>query len=573
MNNTGYKYAVYIHTNQMNDVPTRIAKYSYKKHNPNLNIWTDKLEDHPELLKYHNYSFYRDGKQLNWDSTKHQAFFPVRFLCVETHKKNNREEKWILVADPDIFCLKNLDVLNEYINEAEKNNLNIISVEGLSSMMLLNTEKINWTEAGIIQDVFVDKNNFNKWMFLQGFSQLRLPKIFNHHDTMDANTVLLHTSNTETQPWKTGIKYKEWELHNKIPSANSIELTFSDHPNQEVKKAVLSLFTEAYEKNLFSNADIDEGITEKALRPDIKHVCNITVKSIILPRGESKAIPKKNIVDLNDGEPVLKDAISEIIKNAQNQLLSSEPKKTKQKQSFILGSGRSLLNLNENEVAHINNSDTSISFNKYLLFYEKIGIVPKYHIQFDAHDDPAIIVFLKTIDKIKNDPKLQNITLVLGKVLGNHAKEQNLNNPIIISGLHPKVGDGWNPNLEEIGWSEQTDKNLFHFKGTLTSVINFSHALRSQNIIKLVGVDMNTNHYFFQGEYEKQKPLHDWTYELMKKSGKHSNILIEVGGYKQDYCIPWMKKQIQKTGADIFICNKNAHYAKGGLMKYSEILT
>ena len=88
----------------MKDIPTRVSKYSYIKNNPGINIWIDNLEEHPNLLNYHNQSFYRDENKLSWDSTNHQAFFPVRFLCVETHKNNLRKEKWILIADPDIFC-------------------------------------------------------------------------------------------------------------------------------------------------------------------------------------------------------------------------------------------------------------------------------------------------------------------------------------------------------------------------------------------------------------------------------------------------------------------------------------
>ncbi len=241
------------------------------------------------------------------------------------------------------------------------------------------------------------------------------------------------------------------------------------------------------------------------------------------------------------------------------------------RESFIIGSGKSLLALTKNEVSHINNADVSISINKYLLFYELAGIIPKYHIQFDANDEPSQRVFLRTLEKIKRDEKLHKVVLVFGEQLGKYAQEQDLPNPIIISSLHPLMGDGWNPELDEIGWSRSIEKNLFHFKGTLTSAINFAHALQPLNRIKLVGADMNSNEYFFQDIYEEDETLHDWTYELMKKSGKHSNILEEVGGYKQDYCIPWIEKHVTRTGGEIYICNQEAHYAKAGLLPYSEI--
>ena len=138
-NTTQYNFAVYLHSNQMNAVPTKVSKYSFEKLNPGLNVYVDPLEDHPKLLEYHNHTLYRGKKKLNWDSTKHQAFFPVRFLCGETHKTNNRQEKWILVTDPDIFCLKDLEVLNSYITQAEEKNINIIAAKRNSAVMLLNT--------------------------------------------------------------------------------------------------------------------------------------------------------------------------------------------------------------------------------------------------------------------------------------------------------------------------------------------------------------------------------------------------------------------------------------------------
>ncbi|NQV49887.1 MAG: glycosyltransferase [Candidatus Marinimicrobia bacterium] len=250
---------------------------------------------------------------------------------------------------------------------------------------------------------------------------------------------------------------------------------------------------------------------------------------------------------------------------------ADDKKKRSSQESFILGSGKSLLTLDKKEVAYINRADVSISINKYLLFYDLVGIIPKYHIQFDANDEPSQRVFLRTLDKIINDEKLHGVILVFGEKLGKYAKAQHLPNPIIVSSLHPLTGDGWNPELDKIGWSKSIDKNLFHFKGTLTSAMNFAHALRPLNRIKLVGTDMNSNEYFFQDEYEQDSSLHDWTYDLMKKSGKHSNIMEEVGGYKQDYCIPWVENHICKTGGEIYICNLEAHYAKVGLLPYSEI--
>jgi hypothetical protein len=281
-----YSFATYIHSNKMNEIPTRVARYSFEKHSPGLNIYIERLEDHPKLLQYHNQPFYRGLTkskiekppltELNWDSNKHQAFFPVRFLCCETHKANNRPEKWILVVDPDIFCLKNLEVLNSYIRKAEEANIGILAVDSNSSCMLINTEVIRWTEDSLIQDMFIAHNDFDNWMFLRNNGELiDLPVIFNQGDTVNAKTVMLHTTKTETQPWKSGIRYKSWEIHNKVPNAEDKTLVFKEHRSKKVKTTVFNFFKEAYENKLFSDSEIRSSIENRALRPDIKCVCNI----------------------------------------------------------------------------------------------------------------------------------------------------------------------------------------------------------------------------------------------------------------------------------------------------------
>jgi hypothetical protein len=271
-----YNFCVYIHSNKFNYVPTMVSKHSFLKENEGLDVYVETLEEHEKLLTYHNSIFYRDEKKLQWDSTKHQAFFPVRFLCVEAHKNKNRNNRWILVVDPDIFCLKNINVLNEFIKKAEKENISIISHKNQSSMMLLDTTKIDWTEDEIVDSMFIQKNNFNDWMRLRKNRTLNIPSSFNEKDKIKKDTYLLHTTCTETQPWKTGIKYSESELHNKIKRTNEKLLQFEEHPSKQVKQKVFSLFFEAYNKKIITKDEIEMAIENKNIRSDILKVIKET---------------------------------------------------------------------------------------------------------------------------------------------------------------------------------------------------------------------------------------------------------------------------------------------------------
>lgn len=280
-----YNFDIYIHTNLKNYVPAMVGKYSFEKLNSSIKVFVEILENYENLIKNNNSIFYRNNNQLQWNITKSQSFFPLRFLCIETHNKrkinDSNLKKWILIVDPDIFCVKNLQILNQYIEQAEQSNLNIIACRKQlnlfnSSFMLVNSDEINWNENYLIEDVFVNKNDFDNWMFLKSHSVLEIPDIFNCYDEIKNDTCVLHTTRTETQPWKSGILYKESDLHNKI--SNLLEKKnkkFREHPNQNVKDYVFGLFKEAYDLNYITNENIDIGIQTEGLRNDIRLKCNI----------------------------------------------------------------------------------------------------------------------------------------------------------------------------------------------------------------------------------------------------------------------------------------------------------
>jgi hypothetical protein len=132
-----------------------------------------------------------------------------------------------LIIDPDIFCLKPIiNDLNSYIISAEKQGKHIIAVKQnnnyLSSFMLVNTNKISWSESYIIDTIFNKLEDCDNYMLLKKYKNIcfEIPNIFNSYDILSSNTKCLHTSLTHTQPWKTGIKYRKSDLHNKIPKNN-----------------------------------------------------------------------------------------------------------------------------------------------------------------------------------------------------------------------------------------------------------------------------------------------------------------------------------------------------------------
>lgn len=267
-----YNFDLYIHSNLKNRIPALVSYYSFLNENPNLQIYIKNLEDCNLLYKCNNKLFIRNKTDCMLNINSSQSFFFVCFLCCEEHKIKLRNKKWILVIDPDIFCLKNIYKLNEFIEHAENINKTIICYNNLSSFMLINTEKINWTEQNIVQNIFELKEDAENYMGLSKYKSeiLNIPEEFNSYDKLNAITICLHTSQTHTQPWKTGIKYFPSDLHNRIPNKlEKKDKIFEEHSNKEIIQTIFSLFKRARDNNFFTDKEIQEEIKRENIRPDI----------------------------------------------------------------------------------------------------------------------------------------------------------------------------------------------------------------------------------------------------------------------------------------------------------------
>ena len=263
-------FDLYIHSNMKNKIPALVSSHSFKAHHPDLNIYIEYLENLPLLMDCDKKTFVRSNQcMLNVKSS--QSFFFVRFICCELAKKRS-SKKWILIIDPDIFCLKSIENLNEYIVEAENKNKNIICYNGLSSFMLINTDKISWTEENIVNNIFNLKENADNYMLLKKYKKelLNIPEKFNSYDELHLETICLHTSNTSTQPWKTGIKYFPSDLHNGIPNKDEKKTCiFQKHKSGNIETKIMSIFKNAFLDKCFTTDDLKEEIIRENIRPDI----------------------------------------------------------------------------------------------------------------------------------------------------------------------------------------------------------------------------------------------------------------------------------------------------------------
>ena len=262
---------IYIQSNKYQKLAAMVSKYSFERFGHEVEIMS--VEENDLLMDKHNKEILRKGKKTIYRNDL-QSFTLLRFLAPQL---NNHKDK-ILIIDPDIFALKD----PKKIIEDHRNIFDLSCVfynnKPRSEMMLVDAARVKWNFKNIISKLFNFEIDYEDLMNLKFDINLNINKIdkcYNSHDKIQDDTILLHTTNRITQPWKEGLKinffkhnlskfqiFKE-HLKKIIGISHNKELiskTFLKHPNKDVENSVKSLFKEAKRLNYFSQKDLEKEI-------------------------------------------------------------------------------------------------------------------------------------------------------------------------------------------------------------------------------------------------------------------------------------------------------------------------
>jgi hypothetical protein len=273
--------------------------------------------------------------------------------------------------------------------------------------------------------------------------------------------------------------------------------------------------------------------------------------------------------------------------------------------SFILGSGESLLNLKTKEKALLNAHPHTLAMNKYLLFYEKIGVLPKDFFLADCQF-PAHLVAnrsLKIVSKLKNNLRfylhtyyqdffgppdlinhytLKTFPSILFFKNGLLKRLKVLKNHHYWIDLKPyrtqiKYFD-CDFSSTVLNWSESLDQTLYFYRGSLTTSINLANIIYPETDICLLGVDLNSKNSFYESEiaklpeFEKHAdPRHAERMKMSLRSGKHATILTYNGAPGIQSVMPDIVKILKRRGLNLFCANPNSYLVKEGICSYRSI--
>jgi len=267
------------------------------------------------------------------------------------------------------------------------------------------------------------------------------------------------------------------------------------------------------------------------------------------------------------------------------------------KDIIVLGSGTSILELSEQDREYIHQCEVVIAINKFMAFYKKAKIIPTHIFYTDAYEW-SVVLFLKHIFNVCRKDNLKNLTFVLGKkILKKPITKQRLEANIslyllkkIYLRLKYKFNKTNNLNLflvphnsyfefvshqnwinQNNNWSDSIDKPLFHYRGSLTTVLNYISIKYPNRPIKLVGTDFYGSEYFFQQELNQLNiNWEDWSTSITQQEGKHFSAISYKGTTmfdKLDYIID----NLHQSGNKIYCCNPKSLLVTKGYIDYKPV--
>jgi hypothetical protein len=256
---------------------------------------------------------------------------------------------------------------------------------------------------------------------------------------------------------------------------------------------------------------------------------------------------------------------------------------------FILGSGSSLLQLSPEERSYLNAHPRVLAFNKYLLFWDELGIIPTDYL-LGVRNFSAILVFVRSLNIARQLRKPVNIYLDrfyaqyfmkgggwLNLVRGlRHRlivfKHHKFWIPLNIIGFKANffhyIWENW--ENRPFHWATNLGEPLFASPSGLTLAINLASIIYPGCNIKLLGVDLNTNEYFFGAGLKNHPELLDWSFFIQNKEKKHPSLLTD-----KPYLLNSLKiiaSHLNFLDRGFFCCNEKSLLITENICQYRPVI-
>jgi hypothetical protein len=259
----------------------------------------------------------------------------------------------------------------------------------------------------------------------------------------------------------------------------------------------------------------------------------------------------------------------------------------KRETCFILGSGSSLRDLTHEEREFLEGHPRTLAFNKYLLFWDELGIIPTDFMLTDRHF-PAHIVFARSMQISRQLQK--PISIYLEDFYSKYCSTQPwqiINGirhrliiwsryrfwvPFRIIGMQVNYVHNILANDRPFHWAATLSEPLYFHRGSLSSAINLATIIYPGCDINLLGVDLNTNEYFYGNRIKEYPELLDRFYFLGEKAGKHPTVMDEGPHSSILNVIPEIISHLRTLRIELTCSNPESLLVTKGICRYLPVL-
>jgi hypothetical protein len=290
------KPVVFIHSNPAQSIAATVAAYALtaRSRRPDaFAVRVLRLEETPHLHRREGQRYVSHGEQRTWHNRDAQSHSPLRMMVPQLMGFRGRA----LVLDPDIFAVGDVNELLQrelggraILCKARRTEPGGARTRYASSVMLLDCQRLtHWRWDQQIDEVFACRLDLFAWMTLQTESPDTIGTLedeWNHFDTLDARTKLLHNTERLTQPWKTGLAI-DFDLNRSrvdpaVRPALLVRLRrktarllrpfrpriYQRHPDPRQERYFFQLLRECLDRRVIDEAVVREEIHRGHLRPD-----------------------------------------------------------------------------------------------------------------------------------------------------------------------------------------------------------------------------------------------------------------------------------------------------------------
>jgi hypothetical protein len=210
------KPVVFIHTNDSQLLPAKVGAHALRSRSQHVDAFEIRIlrvEETPQLLKHDGQQHVWNGGLHTWRSDAVTSFMPLRRMVPQAMGFRGRA----LVIDPDVFAVgdvfellsRDMDGMAIVCDTMIDELADVPCRRYATSVMLLDCAKLeHWQWDREIDAIFRREFDFGPWIGLltePAATIGMLEEEWNHCDTLNERTKLLHNTERPTQPWKTGL--------------------------------------------------------------------------------------------------------------------------------------------------------------------------------------------------------------------------------------------------------------------------------------------------------------------------------------------------------------------------------